>query len=110
MFSQDALLGGQQRNVWDIRFWVAVNKVEDAVRAGVDAGGDARQGNFGLGRGTNFQAGVSALIHQSGQIRHPAGFLESFKDDRVKRVESQNDRSHLLFIFSFIFARPAAEA
>ena len=110
LFAEDGLFGRQQGNVGGVSCRVAVDKVEDAVRTRIDAGGNAGPRNFGLGRGADFQRGITACIGKTAQVSHFPGGMCSLEHAWVERIEPEDDRSHLILILALIFAHLTTRA
>ena len=88
------VLGRQQRYVEGVVGRVAVNEVEHAVAAGVEAGSDAGPGDLALRRVRHGEAPVAVLGNVLAQVRQPPGVVQTLERCRVKGVEANHQNAH----------------
>ena len=91
---------------------VAAQEIEDAVPAGIGAGGEAGPGDRGLGGEGGGESGVATAIADGGQVGELAGREHRLDDGRLESVQTDDQdarrapRRHF-FPKSRAMARPA---
>jgi hypothetical protein len=76
---------------------ITVDEVEQAMRSGVEAGGDTRPRDFALGRVADFERRVSTSLYILAQIGQAASFVEVFEEGWIEGIEAKEDGFHKLY-------------
>jgi hypothetical protein len=90
-----AAFGGEEGNAWYVGFWVAVDEIENAVGARVEARGDARPGYFTLGGISYGKPGVPSSFNVFAQVGCLTLFVQALKKGWIEGIKSYDYCFHL---------------